>query len=330
MGSPLLQIVQQAQAELGLPISQFVIQAPGKTAPDNSSRQFGALATRLGQFLVRRHAWSFLRSGWIITVPPPVNATGQLTAGSTLITNLVGGAELPALLPALLAPAPFPLLLPNQMVVTGLGLTTATRLLAADPTAGTITVDQPATASGPTLLQFHQDQFQFPPDWERAVARTQWDRSMRWELRGAETPQQSQWLRSGIVSTGPRRHYQEIDGGYRIWPPPSATDAPAQLVAEYISNGWVSSGGTPQSRFMADSDTCLFPDDLMTVGLELLFWRQKGFEASHLEAAFADVLAMTMASDGGSQTLDMTRRGWPIFLSPANIQDSSFPGFGNP
>lgn len=323
MGSPLNQIVQQAQTELGLPVSQYVIRAP-----DNTARQMGALATRLGQFLVRRHDWSFLRAGWAPVMPPPVLAEGTLTAGSTTITDLTVANTLPALLPMFFGGTGFPDLLPQLMVVTGTGITTSTRLVSVNPPAGTAVIGQPATTSIRTQLTFSQDTLPFPADWARAVARTQWDRTMRWELRGAETPQQSQWLRSGIVATGPRRHFEEISGGYRIWPPGGPTDTPAQLFSEYIRKTWsLSAAGVAQDRFLADGDTCVFDDDLMTTGLELFFWKQKGFDASHLQSAFEQVLAMTMASDGGSQTLDMTRSGWPVLISAANVQDT---GFGNP
>jgi hypothetical protein len=218
------------------------------------------------------------------------------------------------------------------MVVTGNGITASSRLLVVDALHNRVQIEQPVTIDAREEIAFRQDQFDFPANWDRAVSRTQWDRSMRWELRGAETPQQSQWLRSGIVSTGPRRHFEEISGGYRIWPPPSSTDAPAQLISEYIRNDWVlGADGITKRGYTSDSDTCVFPDDLMTIGLELFFWRMKGFESSHLQTGFQEVLGLFMASDGGTQTLDLTRTAWPIFLSPANIQDANFGGsFGNP
>jgi hypothetical protein len=33
-----------------------------------------------------------------------------------------------------------------------------------------------------------------------------------------------------------------------------------------------------------------------------------------------------MARDGGNSTLSLDRRRFPIFISPANVQDVNFPG----
>jgi hypothetical protein len=34
---------------------------------------------------------------------------------------------------------------------------------------------------------------------------------------------------------------------------------------------------------------------------------------------------VAQARDGGAPVLSMTRRRWPIFISPANVQDGNFP-----
>jgi hypothetical protein len=47
-----------------------------------------------------------------------------------------------------------------------------------------------------------------------------------------------QWHRSGIVATGPRRHFRRLGqwpNKFRIWPPPAEIVNPLQLVFEYMS-----------------------------------------------------------------------------------------------
>ena len=326
-GSSLLQLVQTVLNELGLPQTSFVL-----SAPDNTSRQLGALATRIGQMMVRSFDWAFLTREFHIVVPNPVTTTGNLTQNSTVISGL--------------PPSVMPSLLPSQMVVSGAadvpgtsavsGIMTSTRLVAINAAgANTATLDQPVSQTGTAVpLLFRQDTFRKPADFVRSINRTHWDRSMRWELRGPQSPQQAQWVRSGIVSTGPRRMYREIMSSYRIWPPPvGSIDTPAELNAEYVSNSWVwnSSGTTGANKFQNDSDTCSFADDLMVMGIKYLFFQIKGFEYTKLQDDFERDVRNAMSADGGAQTLNMTRTAWPIFISPANVQDGSFPGpFGNP
>jgi len=307
--STLLALVQAATTELGLLPPQYVVRSA-----DNTARQFGGLANRIGQMIGRAKDWTFLTQRFYITVQPPVTDTGILTKGSTTITGL--------------QTATVSTLLPGKMVVSGAGLMNDTRLTAINATAGSVTISMPATASATETVTFSQDTFPVPPDYLRAISRTAWDRSMRWELRGPQSPQQDQWVRSGIVSTGPRRMFREINNAYRIWPTPSATDAGSEMVTEYISTYWVTSAaGVGQPNFLADGDTCAFDDDLMVMGLKWQFFSIKGFAADDLRTDFRRSLTTAMAADGGSPTLDMARSNFPIFLSPANVPDS---GFGNP
>lgn len=330
MGEPLIQLCQDAQNELGLPVSSAIM-----GAPDNTSRQFGALANRVGRLLMRMHDWTFLTGLWNIVMPPSITAQGSLTAGSTTILNLPSGV--------------FGSLLPSQMLVSVAGgtpgspggLMTATRLVSINAAGLSVTVDQPASVTQSVPLLFSQDAFPLPQDFERPINRTQWDRSMRWELRGPQSPQSDQWIRSGIVAIGPRRQYRQLDGNWRIWPVPYSGAGPGTgsgpgvgggvLVTEYVSNFWVTqASGTGAIRFTADQDTCVFGDDVMITGLKYLFWRQKGFDFTELETDWMRVSREAIAADGPSPTLDMDRNRFPIFISPSNVQDADFPGsFGN-
>lgn len=312
MGETLIQIVQAAATELGLPVP-----AQAVLAQDNTGRQMAGLANRCGRLLIRMHNWTALTQEWHITIPAPILVPSLgLTQGNPVITVPVG-------LTAQLSP--------TRMTVSGTGIMTATRLIAVSAANNTVTLDQPPTITGTADLTFSYDTPAEPPDWERGINRTQWDRTMRWEMRGPQSPQSDQWVRSGIVATGPRRMYRPIGGSFRIWPSPAATDAGSQLVSEYISSNWVlDAGGNPKIRFTADADTCVFPDDVMVTGLKYLFFATKGFETSALYKMWHEATQVAIATDGPSPTLDMDRTRFPIFLSPSNVQDADFPGsFGN-
>ena len=113
---------------------------------------------------------------------------------------------------------------------------------------------------------------------------------------------------------------------FRIWPPPAASDVPGPLVYEYLSSYWAeNASGTPIAQFAADTDTCVFPDRLMIEGLKWRFFAAKGFDYSSSYAIWQRQVDTALARDGGAPVLNMARRRYPIFLSPANVQDGNFP-----
>lgn len=309
----LIQTVQDATTELGLPLPTAAI-----LAQDNTGRQMGQLANRCGRLLMRMHDWKDLTQQWTIVIPPTVVTSATMTAANAQI-------QIPqAIVPSLTA---------SQMVVTGPGLATSTRLigLASVGSLPVAIVDQPPTMTGTFQITFRTDTMPQPPDYERGINRTQWDRSMRWELRGPQSPQSDQWVRSGIVATGPRRMYRPINDSFRFWPSPATSDAGSIMVSEYVSSYWVrDAGGNAKPRFTADNDTCVFDDDVMVTGLKYLFFATKGFDTTSLLEQWQQVTKVAIAADGTKPTLDMDRNRFPIFISPSNVQDADFPGsFGN-
>jgi hypothetical protein len=162
--------------------------------------------------------------------------------------------------------------------------------------------------------------------------RTMWDRTNRWELLGPDSPQMDQWHRSGIVATGPRRHFRQLgpySSAFRIWPPPLEITSPLQLVFEYLSNAAVNAQNadtTFTQYFENDTDTCLLDDQAIILGIKWMFWEIKGFNYAAMQARWVDYVDRLIARDGAAPTLSMAKRVHPVFVSPANVQDGFFPG----
>ena len=147
-----------------------------------------------------------------------------------------------------------------------------------------------------------------------------------------------QWHRSGIVATGPRRHFRFISnaqystvptGKVRIWPSPAEIVNPLQLVFEYLSNAAVntSNGGNFAQYFTTDTDTCLLDENALNMGIKWMFWEVKGFGSYvTLQSRWVDYVDRLIARDGAAPTLQLVKRVNPIFVSPANVQDGFFPG----
>ena len=314
MGSSLLTLVQRAAREMGLPVPAAVA-----GATDQQTQQLFGLANAVGDDLLSRGEWVALQTQAIINVEAPTVTTGWVVEGSASIINVLS-----------FAPSN-----PLNYVVSGNGIQVASRVLSnaeQPPLAGTtVTMDMQATATQQgAALTIARDTYAVPADFQAFIDRTQWDRTNHWELRGPMSPQEAQWVMSGIVTTGPRRRFRQIGRGsdvFRIWPPPTAQDAPATFAYEYLSAYWAqNSAGTPQSGFVLDTDTCVFDDRVMIAGIKYNFFAVKGFDATRFERDYNVLIQTSMGSDGGAQTLDMARRRWPIFISPASVPDGNWPG----
>jgi len=220
----------------------------------------------------------------------------------------------------------------NTFMVSGASIPTAARVKSVDSTHQ-ITMSMEATAAASaTPLNFSQDTYPLPSDYKTTTNRSWWDRSNRWELLGPDSPQMDQWHRSGIVVTGPRRHFREIGRSVptqiRFWPQPSEIINPLQLVFEYQSTDWVqvTGGSTTAAAIQNDTDTSFLDDRALIKWLKWMRQQAKGFAYDVLRNDAIDFTDTLIARDGAAPTLNLTKRVHPIFISPANVQDGFFPG----
>jgi hypothetical protein len=327
MGSSLLTLVQNACAELGLP-------RPGQVvgATDDQTVQMYALMNAVGADLLTRKDWTALQTQYILSVPAALVGTGNTTVGDTALSNLSFDTSGPASNPQL-------------YVAQGTNLVAYARLTSATATLpGSCVIDTPATASstGGSII-ISQDSYPVPADFVSFINDTQWDRGNRWQLSGPLSPQEDQYLRSGIVALSPRRRFRQLGRDapglrvasvFRLFPPPGQNDTPGPMVYEYLSSYWaqgavsVSPSGydfTTKASFTADTDTCIFDDRLMIEGLKWRFFAAKGFDYSSQVTLWEKQVQISMARDGGSPVLSLNRRKMPYLISSANVQDGFFP-----
>lgn len=308
----LLQIISAAQGELGLPQATVVT-----TATDQTTIQMYGFANAILEELrqAKDDGWTCLQKEYNLIVNVPVVTTGDLTADSAVITNIPTTAAL----------------LANYMMVSGPSIPSAARILSIDSaTQVTMTMECTATEVGADLT-FMQDTYPEPSDFSYFVNKTWWDRTNRWELLGPDSPQMDQWHRSGIVATGPRRHFRQLGAlvnTYRVWPPPAEITAPLQLVFEYVSTDcvYVSGGTTTAASFANDADIPILSDRAIIMGIKWKFWEQKGFDWTQKRTDYDDYVNRLIARDGGRKTLSLVGRQGSMFISPSNVQDGFFPG----
>jgi len=305
-----IEIVQAVTGELGLVQPSIVV-----GATDLQTQQLGALVNREGDNLRRTHNWTALQSLFTLNVGAPLVTTGTVTNGSAIITGIPTTAAITA----------------ETFVVTGSSIPVAARVLSVD-SATQVTMDMVATGSATgTALTFSKDTYPENADFDRFLNGTAWDRTNRWALLGPDSPQLDEYHRSGIVTTGPRRHFRQLGsltaGTYRLWPPPQTVDTPFQIAWEYLSLNWVrNGGGTLQSSMTADTDTPILDSQAIILGVKWRFLQAKGIPtAASMQTEYMDYVQQLIARDGGAPTLSMGRRWQPYLLSPYNVQDANYP-----
>lgn len=304
----LLEIVDAACAELGLIAPTQIV-----ASRDLQVKQLLALVNRDGNDLYRSRDWTCLSGEHIVNLETPINVTGDVTEGSTDITNMSSVTGIEA----------------NYFSVSGTGQPSAQRVTEVlSPTS--VRCEMEAVASGTAQdLIFARDTYSLPSDFDHYTPHTWWDRTNHWMLVGPQSAQFDQWQRSGVVTTGPRLRWRQIGVKptvFRLWPPPTATSTPDALVFEYTNNGWVQhQDGTFGTSFTADTDTTLMNDQALILGVKWRFFQIKGFAYGALQQEYIDFVNREKARDGGMPDLSMTRRKFPYLITSANVQDGFFP-----
>jgi hypothetical protein len=299
MSMTLLQLVQAAAGEMGLGVPNTV----AGNLSDDVIQQL-ALINAVGGELQREFDWEALSTEYRFTTQY-LTTTGDVTANSATVTNMAATTGLD-----------------NTYMASGIGVNNDTYVLSNDG-PDQITLSQVASTSGVGVtLNFGKTKYEMPADFDRQIDRTHYDKSKHWEMLGPETPQQWQWLKSSYISTGPRLRYRIMGGFFQIWPQMAT---PEYVGFEYISRNWVTdSSGNTKSQFTADTDTCIFPDRLMILGLKLKYFEIKGFDTTAFARDFSRQLSIAKSNDQGSPTLSMAPRLSSVLIGWENIPDSNY------
>ncbi len=298
----LLQLTQQAMGEMGLAVPTTVA-----GSSSNDLIQSLALLNAVGYEVSREFEWQYLNKEYRFTTVF-YSYTGTLTNGSTSITAMSSIVGLTS---------------DSTFMVSGTGINQDTYLTAVSGATGTLS--QAATASGTVTLTFSQTKYALPSDFDRQINRTHFDKSKHWEMLGPESPQQWQWLKSAYISTGPRIRYRILGNYFQIWPMLGTNE---YLGFEYISNNWVTSvsstTGPDKTSFTIDTDTCVFPDRLMVLGIKLKYFSIKGFDTTDIRRDFEEQLSLAKTHDAGAPTLSFSPRISSVLVGWENIPDSNY------
>ena len=300
----LLQLVQQATGEMGLAVPNSV---SSSTATDIVQLMY--LTNAVGYELAREFPWESLNREYRF-----YTAYAQSDAIVVNQSATITGIDAAVVAQMVAAGA-------TNWMVTGLGINQDT-YITGTPTATSVTVSQLPTASNATQLTFGQTKYPLPADWDRQTDRTHYDKSKRWEMLGPTSPQQWQFLKSSYISTGPRVRYRIMGGEFQIWPILSTNE---YMGYEYISTAWAdSAAGVAQTSLILDTDTCIYPQRLMVLGIKRKYFEIKGFDTSAFERDYQAELNIAKANDQGSATLSFAPRTANVLIGWENIPDANY------
>lgn len=303
MAYTLLQLVDQVSGELGLSQPAAVI-----GSSNNQTVQLLALAQRLGKDLVREYEWQRLVKAYVLQTTAGISTIGTITAGSKVITSMGTTTGLEA-----------------GNVITGFGQAPYAEILTVDSETQ-VTLNTPVlTSTAAVSMTFAKQDYAMPTDFDRMISDTNWDRTNHWRNLGTKTSQEWQWLQGGIISVGPRERYRIYNNRLRIF---QALTSIYTFAFEYVSNYWVMSSGATagdKGAFTADSDTTIFPDDLMLAGLKFYFLKAKKLDYAIELGEFTRALSYTKAQDVPVPAQSLAPIGMNPLVGPWSVQDGNWP-----
>jgi hypothetical protein len=303
MSYTLLQLVDQMSAELGLTQPASVI-----GSSNNQTIQILALANRLGKDLVRDYEWQRLVQAYIWQTQVAVSTTGTITAGSRVITAIPTTAALQV-----------------GNVITGTGQAPYAEILTIDSNTQ-VTLNTPvATSTAAVSMTFAKQDYDLPDGYDRMISDTNWDRTDHWRNLGPKSSQDWQFLQGGIISIGPRERYRIYNNKFRIF---QALTTVYNFSFEYVSNYWVCATGSDQgskSAYTADTDTSIFPDDLMLAGLKFYFLKAKKLDYAIELGEFMRALSYCKAQDQPVSAMSLAPVGMNQLVGPWSVQDGNWP-----
>lgn len=316
MAATLLQIVDRAWDEMDLGSTPSTV----ISNTDNAVKQMLNLLNGIGLELVREHEWQAITKEYRFTTVY-YTYTADLTLDNTTISTLSSTTGLTST--------------PTYFMVTGEGIPEDTFLVSVNAGAFTAVLSRAPTATATTVsLTFSQVIYAMPSDYDRLVDQTQWDKDAHWQLLGPTSGQGWQWMKAGVIATGPRVRFRVLADKFQLWPPLGVA---RYLGFEYVRNQWVTATGgsdTSKTSFTVDTDTCIFPDRLMIESLKLRMARAGGFEwllktyqPRDIASGFAcRILDNAKASDAAAPLLSMAPRPTARLLGDDNIPDGGYGG----
>jgi len=167
-----------------------------------------------------------------------------------------------------------------------------------------------------------------PSDWSYFLDQTQWDRTNHWPLLGPKTAQEWQWLKGGLLSSGPRIRYRVVGGNLELFPGAFPPAQPySDIAMEYVADTWLKSTQTTNTFYSLvqdDTDLILFDPWVLSAYLKLKYWEAKGLDTTAYSKDFVAVWEARIGKNKGAPVLTLAPRARSMLIGINNIPDGSW------
>ncbi len=302
MALTLLQIVNRAELQLGLSQSNAVVGSSVAQAQQMLAMLQGTL-----QEVYSSYEWRRCVQAYYFTTTPAISGTCNMSTGTATLSGFNSTAAISA-----------------GMVISGPNLAPYVEVSSVD-SATAITMTYPATGTTASAsCNFLTQDYNLPAGFDRMISDTNWDRTDHWRNMGPKSQQEWQWLQGGVISTGPRERFQIYGNKLRFFPAPSAA---LNMAFAYVSNYTViASGGTTATKetFTADTDTCIFRDELMVKALKYHWKQSKGLNFAPEAMEYTDALSRAKAQDEPVGAQNLAPAFPPELIGPWSVPDGNW------
>lgn len=139
------------------------------------------------------------------------------------------------------------------------------------------------------------------PGFVRLLDNLLYNRTSREVIFGSIPPAEWQIHKSGIWEISETK-FRIQQGMLKFLPVP---EAGSTIAFEYVTAAPVFSGITYKQYFTADTDTCLYPDDLLILGLRWIWRREKGMRYLENKRDYEYKVSNLAGNDGTSQPIPL-------------------------
>ncbi len=168
--------------------------------------------------------------------------------------------------------------------------------------------------------------YALPTDFQRFLNLTQWDRTNYTPLRGPVSAAEWEVDRSGNLSSASQimSMFRIAANLMEIYPTPTSVRT---IAYQYVGKFWIiASGGSSATKeyFTVDTDTCIFEDDIMVIGI------RERFDAVAFGIPFVpspeyqSMLGAATAADGGKSVITFGSGRLNGILGGDNLPDSNY------
>ena len=172
-----------------------------------------------------------------------------------------------------------------------------------------------------------QAAYAFPTDFNAYISETIWNPTMRWTVAGPMSPQNWEFLKSGLINSQPWMRFRVFAGQIYFDPTPTSVNNGQTVTVEYQSNSYcTSAAGAAQSKWTADTDTFALPEDILVLGLKWRFLAAKRLDYSEEKRAWSDACDKELARAYGNRTVPINNQTYNDPFGKGQIQDGDYPG----